>query len=164
MQPVQFLKDRRWISSLVLPIALIAAPAVAQSPKLPAGSAPQASPTQASPTQAAPPQISPQVKRQVTAVAEQFIDLVAAGEFEQAHQLLNPTLQAGWTVAQMQSDWLGLQRITGRYASRTETQVIDDSLVLINLKFQNVNDNLLVIFDDQQQIRGIDFPLQIPRQ
>jgi Protein of unknown function (DUF3887) len=149
MQPLQFLKDRRWISSLILPIALIVTPAFAQPSK------PAASP---------PSQVASPVKSQLTAVAEQFIDLVAAGQFEQAHQLLNPTLREGWTRAQMQSDWLSLQRITGSYAGRTETQVVDDSLVLITLKFQNVNDDLLIIFDQHQQIRGVDFPLQILRQ
>lgn len=119
------------------------------------------------PTPPQTPQVlpaAPSVETQVTAIAEQFIDLVASGEFEQAHQMLNPTLREGWTVAQMRDDWRNLQRITGRYSARTGTEIIDSSLVLVNLKFQKVEDNMLVIFDDQQQIRGVDFPLQLPRQ
>ena len=150
MQLFQFSISRRW-ASLVLPIALIATPAFAQSKPAPS-SAPQVLPA------------APSVENQVKATAEQFIDRVAAGEFEQAHQMLNPTLREGWTVAQMQSDWRNLQRITGRYSARTGTEVVDSSLVLVNLKFQKVEDNMLVIFDNQQQIRGVDFPLQLPRQ
>jgi hypothetical protein len=35
--------------------------------------------------------------------------------------------------------------------------------VLVDLEFERAADNLLVIFDDQQQIQGVDFPLQLPR-
>jgi len=99
----------------------------------------------------------------MTEIAERFIDLVAAGKFEEARQLLNPTLREGWTAAQMRDNWEYLQRVIGAYKGRTATHIADNNLVLVDLEFERAADNLLVIFDDQQQIQGVDFPLQLPR-
>ncbi len=98
-----------------------------------------------------------------TQIAEEFIDLVAQGQFDAARQLMNPTLQEGWTVAQMQENWSRLQEVIGSYQRRLNTEVVDEKLVLVNLEFEKATDNLLVIFDEQHQISGVDFPLQLPR-
>lgn len=122
-----------------------------------------AAPTLAQAELSAPQTAASQTNAQITKIAEQFVDLVTAGKFEQAQQLLNPRLREGWTIDQMQDDWTRLQRITGDYKRRTATRVIDSTLVLIDLEFEQAADNMFVIFDDQQQIQGVDFPLQIPR-
>jgi Protein of unknown function (DUF3887) len=122
-----------------------------------------AAPTLAQAELSAPQTAVSQTNAQITEIAEQFVDLVTAGKFEQAQQLLNPRLREGWTIDQMQDDWTRLQRITGDYKRRTATRVIDSTLVLIDLEFEQAADNMFVIFDDQQQIQGVDFPLQIPR-
>jgi hypothetical protein len=125
-------------------------------------------PTQA-PAQAPETEVEAEVEAsdadeaQIEEIAERFIDLIAAGQVEQARELLNPTLKAGWTLDQMQDDWDRLQRITGQYQRRVKTQVASGNLVLIDLEFEQATDNLFVIFDDQQQIQGVDFPLQLPR-
>jgi len=106
---------------------------------------------------------APQTEARMTEIAERFIDLVAAGKFEEARQLLNPTLREGWTAAQMRDNWEYLQRVIGAYKGRTATHIADNNLVLVDLEFERAADNLLVIFDDQQQIQGVDFPLQLPR-
>lgn len=96
-------------------------------------------------------------------ISEEFVDLIAAGEFERARRLLNPVLREGWTAAQMRRNWESLQKVIGPYKGRTNTQVVDGNLVLVDLEFEQATDNLLIIFDDQQQIQGVDFPLQVPR-
>lgn len=106
---------------------------------------------------------SPTHQRTQTQIAEDFVDLVAQGKFDNARLLLNPTLREGWTVAEMRDDWVRLQKVMGEYEQRLTTEVADENLVLVNLQFEKATDNLLVIFDDQHQISGVDFPLQLPR-
>jgi hypothetical protein len=113
----------------------------------------------AQPSPAAETSPNPDLNR----ISEQFVDLIAAGEYEQARRMLNPVLREGWTAAQMRRNWESLQKIVGPYKGRSNTQVVDGNLVLVDLEFEQATDNLLIIFDEQQQIQGVDFPLQVPR-
>lgn len=106
---------------------------------------------------------APTHRRTHAQIAEEFVDLVAQGRFDTARLLMNPTLREGWTVAEMQDNWAQLQKVMGGYQQRLTTEVVDEKLVLVNLQFERAADNLLVIFDDQHQISGVDFPLQLPR-
>lgn len=98
-----------------------------------------------------------------TRTAEQFVDFVADGEFEKARQLMNPALREGWSAAQMRNNWDTLQKVAGAYQKRLDTEWVDTNLVLVNLQFLRLSDNLLILFDEQGQIAGVDFPLQLPR-
>lgn len=151
---------------LLLGLGLFSSSAVAQPPRPPLS--PSVRPLE---TPSLPPPANPSLNldrsnattASLAATSEQFVDLIAAGKFEQARRLLNPVLQQGWTTAQMRQNWQSLQTIIGSYKGRSNTQVVDGNLVLIDLEFENATDNLLIIFDDQQQIQGVDFPLQVPR-
>ncbi len=149
-----------WVQLLISSILLlVASPVLAQPLQIA-----QLLPTQAPETEVeAEVEASDADEAKIEEIAERFIDLIAAGQVEQARELLNPTLKAGWTLDQMQDDWDRLQRITGQYQRRVKTQVASGNLVLIDLEFEQATDNLFVIFDDQQRIQGVDFPLQLPR-
>jgi Protein of unknown function (DUF3887) len=125
-------------------------------------------PTQAAPrlhtqTPAAPASVDQAQVEATTRTAEQFVDFVATGEFEKARQLMNPILRDGWSASQMREDWDDLQKVAGAYQKRLDTQWVDSDLVLVNLQFLRLSDNLLILFDEQGQISGVDFPLQLPR-
>ncbi len=153
-----------WVQLLVSSILLLVASPVLAQPLQIAQLLPTQAPAQAPETEVeAEVEASDADEAQIEEIAERFIDLIAAGQVEQARELLNPTLKAGWTLDQMQDDWDRLQRITGQYQRRVKTQVASGNLVLIDLEFEQATDNLFVIFDDQQQIQGVDFPLQLPR-
>jgi hypothetical protein len=143
--PLSHCFSRCWASSVLL-LALTTSPALAQP------SEPMISQSSTSQSEA-----------RMTEIAERFIDLVAAGKYEESRRLLNPRLREGWTAAQIRDDWEQLQRVIGTYKDRTATHIADNNLVLVDLEFERAADNLLVIFDDQQQIQGVDFPLQLPR-
>lgn len=95
-----------------------------------------------------------EAEAEIAEIAEQFIDLVAAGKIAQARELLNPTLKAGWTLEQMQGDWDQLQRLTGSYQRRRQTQVVDGNLVLVDLEFERATDNLFVILTISSRSRA----------
>jgi len=92
-------------------------------------------------------------------IAEQFLDLVASGQFVEARQYLHPVLADEWTPEVMQTRWQSFQDRTGGFVRRLDSRTIDQ-LVLITVEFTEVTDDAIFIFDGNQRITGIDFPLQ----
>ena len=95
-------------------------------------------------------------------VALQFAEAVSSGNFITAHSFLAPDLQKEITPAALQSKWQELQRQTGTFvkvgrAIEAENNP-DLSLVLVNMQFNRLSDNLFVILNSNNQITGIDFP------
>jgi hypothetical protein len=95
-------------------------------------------------------------------VALQFVKAVSTGHFITAHSFLAPDLQKEITPASLQAKWLELQRETGQFVRvgrAVEAERNDDTrLVLVNVQFNRLSDNLFVIFNASNQIVGLDFP------
>jgi hypothetical protein len=95
-------------------------------------------------------------------VARQFVEAISTGNFITAQSFLAPAVQEELTPAVLQARWLGLQRLTGTFlrvgraieAERTP----DTNLVLVNVQFNRLSDNLYVILNSENQITGVDFP------
>ena len=95
-------------------------------------------------------------------VALQFVQAVSTGNFITAQSFLAPSVQEELSPAVLQARWLGLQRLTGSFvkvgraieADRTP----DTRLVLVNVQFNRLADNLYVILNGENQITGVDFP------
>lgn len=103
-------------------------------------------------------------REQMSAIAQDFIQMVAAGNFEGAAQFLNPNFRSSWTPAQMQENWNYLQAATGAYRQVVGTDASGGNVVLVKTEFENVTDDVVVIFDESgQTIVGVDFPQQFPR-
>jgi len=90
-------------------------------------------------------------------IAENFIDAIHAGEFEVARLYLSPVLRAEWTPAVVEQRWRGFQETVGAFRERTHSNTIDN-VVLVRAQFDRVEDSLVFIFNEDQQIVGIDFP------
>jgi len=95
-------------------------------------------------------------------VARQFARALSTGNFITAHSFLSPEFQQEITPAVLQSRWQELQRLTGtflRIGRAVEAERTTDSqLVLVNLVFNRLSDNLFVVLNNFNQITGIDFP------
>lgn len=93
--------------------------------------------------------------------AEKFVDLLIAGQYSQARALLYPDLQSQWSPAAIEQIWLELQQTTGpaqkRLSSRS-TESVGAELVFVEVQFEKTTDKLLVIFNQNQEIVGVDFP------
>ena len=95
-------------------------------------------------------------------VALQFVQAISTGNFITAQSFLAPSVQEELNPAVLQARWLGLQRLTGSFvkvgraieADRTP----DTRLVLVNVQFNRLSDNLYVILNSENQITGVDFP------
>jgi len=95
-------------------------------------------------------------------VALQFVQAVSTGNFITAQSFLAPSVQEELTPAVLQARWLGLQRLTGSFVKVGRTveaeSTPDTRLILVNVQFNRLSDNLYVILNGENQITGIDFP------
>jgi len=95
-------------------------------------------------------------------VALQFVQAISTGHFISAHSFLNPSFQKEISPASLQAKWLGLQRETGSFVKvgrAVEAESTPDMrLVLVNVQFNRLSDNLYVILDSTNEIIGVDFP------
>jgi len=95
-------------------------------------------------------------------VARRFVQALSTGNFITAQSFLSPEFQVEITPAVLQSRWLELQRLTGAFvrvgraveAERTK----DSQLVLVNLVFNRLSDNVFVVLNNVNQITDFDFP------
>jgi hypothetical protein len=102
--------------------------------------------------------------KDATEVVRDFMDYIFLGHYISASSFLSPQLQQDLTPAVIQSRWQNLQRRTGnavkvKRIAMAETGS-DQRLVLVNTEFTRLTDNIFVVLDDQNQIVGLDFPLQ----
>lgn len=99
-----------------------------------------------------------------TKVARDFITAVSKDQWVQARSFLSLGLQEEIPPGSLQAKWLGLQRQTGKFVkvrSIIEAQRnMNSRVVLVTMEFSRLNDTLLVIFDDRNQITGLDFPAE----
>ncbi|MFM1813147.1 MAG: hypothetical protein RLZZ336_2085 [Cyanobacteriota bacterium] len=95
-------------------------------------------------------------------VARQFAQALSTGNFITAQSFLSPDFQVEITPAVLQSRWQELQQLTGtfvRVGRAVEAERTTDSqLVLVNLVFNRLSDNLFVVLNNDNQITGLDFP------
>jgi hypothetical protein len=95
-------------------------------------------------------------------VAEQFVRALSTGNFITAHSFLSPQFQKDVTPAALQVKWLGLQRLTGQFVRVGRVVEAESTpearLVLVNVQFNRLSDNLFVIMDANNEVTGVDFP------
>jgi Protein of unknown function (DUF3887) len=100
----------------------------------------------------------------IQAIAENSVKAMASGDLVKARDYFHPTLKAEISPQQLQQKWDLLQKEAGQFVKISKLQVqlgtsLDEfNLVLVTVKFAKVTDDLILIFDRQKQIVGVDFP------
>lgn len=95
----------------------------------------------------------------ITAIAEQAIGALAAQQYEQVRANLHPDLQETISAEDLQQQWQKLLEQRGafvRILRASPAQVFDGSIVLVTAVFEKGTEELMVLFNDQQQIVGFD--------
>lgn len=90
-----------------------------------------------------------------------FINWLNEGEFTKVQQALHADLQPDWTSEKIEQGWNELLSQTGslqRIVDYKVVQTINSDIVLVTLKFENATNEMLLDFNQQGQIVGIDFP------
>ncbi|MGK7874752.1 MAG: DUF3887 domain-containing protein [Xenococcaceae cyanobacterium] len=93
--------------------------------------------------------------------AEEFVDLLGAQEFAKARQYIHPDLKAELSLEDMEQIWQELLAVTGPFKRLIDsriTRAVGTDLISVNIQFENTTDRLMVIFDSEQQIVGVDLP------
>jgi hypothetical protein len=95
-------------------------------------------------------------------VALNFVKALSTGNYITASSFLSPQFQKDIPPASLQAKWLELQAETGTFLKvgrAVEAESTPDArLVLVNVVFNRLSDNLYVILDTNNQIVGVDFP------
>lgn len=124
-----------------------------------AGSATAQLPVQLTQQPGQPTQQSGQPTTTLSAIAEQAVKLLASQQYEEVRLSLHPDLRALVSAADLQQQWQQLLAVQGAYRRIVNTrsaQVYDGSIVIVTAAFEQGSEDLLVIFNDQQQIVGFD--------
>ena len=97
---------------------------------------------------------------QIQTKAEQFVDLLFKHRYSEALQYVHPTLREELMKENnIVNNVQEFQELTGGFKRRLDSRV-EDNLVLVNTEFEAVTDIVVVIFDEQGQITGFDFPVE----
>jgi hypothetical protein len=97
-------------------------------------------------------------------VAAQFMQAISNGQFISAHSFLSPQFQRDITPQALQAKWLNLQRLTGSFLKLGRVVEAESTpearLVLVNVHFNRLSDNVFVILNASNQVTGVDFPAE----
>lgn len=92
--------------------------------------------------------------------AETMIELFAQ-DFEKITPYATPELRDDLSQERMERLWNRVNTKNGKFKARKQTQVIEtpgSDLVFVTLEFENVTEDWIVIFNDSQEVVGVDFP------
>ncbi|HEY9659089.1 MAG TPA: DUF3887 domain-containing protein [Allocoleopsis sp.] len=112
-----------------------------------------------------PPQLAQQSTQtagqsdNVSTIAQQVVSELAAQQYEQVRSSLHPDLRDAITAEDIQQQWQKLLEQRGtfkRIISARTAPTFDGAIVLVTVAFENGTDDLMVIFNNQQQIVGFD--------
>ena len=96
-------------------------------------------------------------------VVASFMKALTAGQYILASSYLGDTLQQEVSQDRLQAKWLNLQRLTGNFQKvlsiSSAEQGSDMKLVIVNVAFNRLTDNLFVTLDNDNRIISVDFPM-----
>jgi hypothetical protein len=94
--------------------------------------------------------------------AEAVINLLAKQDYTKARTELAPQLQALWPPEKIKQVWekqiIGVQGDFKQILKSETIDIVDGKLVIVTIKFAKQDANLVVTFNEKQEIIGLDFP------
>lgn len=94
------------------------------------------------------------------AMAEEFVDALATGNYALARRNFNPRLKTEVFPADLEQEWQTAQSVNGQFQRRLDSQVrsgVSADVIQVNVEFANTTDSILVAFQSGK-ITGFDFP------
>lgn len=98
---------------------------------------------------------------ELTPKAEQFIDLLAAGNFAAALEKYDRTARQNVSVESLQSNWQDLEAKFGPLKRNVSSQTIngeDVDVVVFTAEFEKDTVDLLIVFDKNSNISSFTYP------
>lgn len=106
-----------------------------------------------------------QKSKELEMKAVKFLNYFFKKDFEEARKIIAPELKNQVTQALLQKEWLNSVSQNGNFERILKTKTINtpgSDLVIVTIKFQNATNDWLVIFNNDKQIIGTDFPNSQP--
>ncbi len=100
---------------------------------------------------------NPPTPGQLQANAEAFVDALFAQKFDQAWTFLAPQTQSENPPRVLMHKSRAFLKETGDFKQRIGSRV-EGEVVVVNIQFANLTDDLILIFNQDRKIVGIDFP------
>ena len=94
-------------------------------------------------------------------IATAFIDSLKAEDFEQVRALLAESVQSDFSTDDIANGWQRTLEVAGALIERGEARYewgVNSDFVAIELMFENAQGDLLLVFNSEQEIVGLDFP------
>lgn len=101
--------------------------------------------------------IDPALAAQFQANAESFVDLLFAADYDQAWEYLGPVMQSENPPRVLMRKNRSFLKRVGDFQRRLDSTV-NGNIVAVKLEFAKVTDSMILIFDENAKIIGIDFP------
>ncbi|WP_013321732.1 DUF3887 domain-containing protein [Gloeothece verrucosa] len=93
--------------------------------------------------------------------AANAVNLLASGKYEELRKIMAPPLAQSLTAQKIKDIWDKSEQATGKITKQLNAEVVNTvnaDLVVVNTQFAKTTDNIVVTFNKNQQIVGIDFP------
>ncbi|MBR8827381.1 MAG: DUF3887 domain-containing protein [Gomphosphaeria aponina SAG 52.96 = DSM 107014] len=93
--------------------------------------------------------------------ATMFIGLLTAEDYGQAREYFHPNLKAEWPGEKLQQVWENLLSETGAVQQQLNSRVtrtVNADIVFVSVEFEKLTEDILVTFNQEKQIIGVDFP------
>ena len=98
---------------------------------------------------------------QVEDIANQFIDALGRGDYKQARALLSTGLANELSESALAESWGEATDVVGSFVERGRSRyswAANTDFVAMELLFENTSDTILIVFDSDRKISGVDFP------
>lgn len=93
--------------------------------------------------------------------AKNIVVLLASQRYEILRNTLHPALRDNWPASKIEKVWSELLSQTGSFIKLGDSRIVETingDLVFVSVEFRNTTDELLVNFNQYEQIVGLDFP------
>lgn len=103
--------------------------------------------------------LSDSESRELEQASEQLVNHLAEGEYEAALEQLQPSVREAFTAETLQQQWEAYLEEAGtfvRIVNLRPTPTLDGYIVLVTAAFDKGTDDLIVQFNEERQIIGLD--------
>jgi len=104
---------------------------------------------------------APAIVTQATSNEERaiaFVDLIFAEQYGDALAYLHPLLRSGGEAA-LAERAEEFEAQTGEFQEQEGVETVEN-VVLVNALFEETSDTIIIIFDEEGLITGVDFPIE----
>jgi len=94
---------------------------------------------------------------------EEILNLFFAQKFTDVINMTSPQLRSELSVELIEELWDSVKEVEGQFKKITDRKVIftpGSDLAIFTIEFEKVTEDWIIIFNDQEEIIGVDFPSQ----